>query len=110
MYFIVMCTSELVEAREEQPKPQTFKSENYGQNIKAPMLCFGSYMSSKSPCVKAWSRGVALLGDGGTFSGRGLVGGLLIIGGMPLKERTEPNPSSLTFPTDMRQTFCIAPC
>jgi hypothetical protein len=49
-------------------------------------------MSAKDPCDKGLFPRVLLLGDGRTFKRWSLMGGLQVIGTMPLKKRWDPSP------------------
>lgn len=53
---------------------------------------FGSGVISKGLCVKSLVHSFQLLGGYGIYKSLSLVGGLLVTGGMPLKEGVGPGP------------------
>lgn len=53
---------------------------------------FGFGVISNGPCVKSLVLSFELLGGHGVFKRWSLVGGLLVAGGKPLKERVGPGP------------------
>jgi hypothetical protein len=63
------------------------------------MLFVNSWAQVRSPCssAKAVCEPLKLLGVSGNLKRWSLLGGLQVIGGMPLKDRGTPVPSSFLF-------------